>query len=63
MLAYSLHTLLDHHDNIVSEFVSGMAQLIDAYIRYQPKPTLVQIMACFLFGTKPLSEPMLYWDP
>ena len=25
----------------------------------QPRPSLVQIMACSLFGGKPLSEPML----
>ena len=31
----------------------------DAYMRQQDKPTLVQIMACRLFGAKPLSEPML----
>ena len=27
----------------------------------QPMPSLVQIMACRLFGDKPLSEPMLYY--
>ena len=31
----------------------------DAYIRRQPRPSSVQIMACHLFGNKPLSEPML----
>ena len=31
----------------------------DAYMRWQPRPSLVQVMACCLFGTKPLSEPML----
>ena len=31
----------------------------DAYMRQYNIPTIVQIMACRLFGTKPLSEPML----
>ena len=31
----------------------------DAYMRLQNIPTLLQIMVCRLFGTKPLSEPML----
>ena len=31
------------------------------YMRHQPRPSLVQIMACHLFGAKPLSEPMLYY--
>ena len=34
---------------------------IAAYMHQQTKPTLVQIMACCLFGTKPLSEPMLIY--
>ena len=29
------------------------------YMHLQYRPSLVQIMACRLFGTKPLSEPML----
>ena len=36
----------------------------DAYMRRRTRPSLVQIMACRLFGAKPLSEPMLmyfYW--
>ena len=38
----------------------------DAYMRRQPRPALVQILACRLFGAKPLPEPMLEylkWDP
>ena len=31
----------------------------DAYVRWHPKTTLVQIMACRLLGAKPLYEPML----
>ena len=31
----------------------------DAYMRHWTGPSLVQIMACHLFGAKPLSEPML----
>ena len=33
----------------------------DAYVRHQPRPSLVQIMSWRLFGTKPLSEPMMYY--
>ena len=31
----------------------------DAYMRQETRPPLLQIMACRLFGAKPLSEPML----
>ena len=31
----------------------------DEHTRHQPRPTLVQIKVCRLFGAKPLSEPML----
>ena len=31
----------------------------DAYMHPQPRTSLAQIMACRLFGAKPLSEPML----
>ena len=31
----------------------------DAYMRQKTRPSLVQIMACRLFGAKPLSEPTL----
>ena len=30
-------------------------------MRHQPTPSLVQIMACRLFGAKPFSEPMMYY--
>ena len=33
--------------------------LSDAYMRQSIGSVLVQIMACRLFGAKPLSEPML----
>ena len=35
----------------------------DACIRYQTRPSLVQIMVCRLFGAKPLSQPMLDYCP
>ena len=28
-------------------------------MRHQPRPVLIQIMACRLLGAKPLSEPIL----
>ena len=31
----------------------------DVYMRWQNRPSLVQIMACCLFGAEPLSEPMV----
>ena len=34
-------------------------RLSDSYMHQWTRPSLVQIMACRLFGTKPLSEPML----
>ena len=34
-------------------------RLSDAYMCHQPRPPLVQIMACRLFGANPLSEPIL----
>ena len=34
-------------------------RLRDAYMHHQMRPSLVQIMACRLFGAQPLSEPML----
>ena len=30
-------------------------------MRHQPRPSLVQIVACRLFGAEPLSERMLYY--
>ena len=35
--------------------------LIEAEWRLQPRSSLVQIMACRLFGGNPLSEPMMYY--
>ena len=34
-----------------------------ATVRPEGRPSLVQIMACCLFGTKPLFEPMLVYCP
>ena len=42
------------------------SRLGDAYMRQWSWPSLVQIMTCPQFGTKPQSEPMLtyfQWDP
>ena len=33
----------------------------DAYMAQQTRPSLAQIMACRLVGSKPLSEPMLLY--
>ena len=36
-------------------------RLSHAYMCHEPRPSLVLIMACRLFGDKPLCEPMLYY--
>ena len=51
------HTLWEHHIN----YILNSLRPSDTYMRHQARPWLVQIMACRLFGTKPLSEPMLYY--
>ena len=44
----------------ITDFISVNSwRSSDAYMRQYNIPTLVQIMACRLFGAKPLSEPML----
>ena len=48
------------------EWMINSLRLSDAYIYQYTRPSLVEIVVCCLFGTKPLSEPMLpYWylDP
>ena len=44
---------------ISSKFVLNSLRPSDAYMRRWTGSSLVQIMACRLFGAKPLSEPML----
>ena len=41
------------------QWVKSLGQR-DAYTHHQLRPSLVQIMALYQFGTKPLSEPMLH---
>ena len=36
-------------------------RLSDAYMCHQPTPSLIQMIACRLFGARPLSKPMLYY--
>ena len=48
------------------KWVINSLRPIDASMHYQPRPSLIQIMACRLAGGKPLSEPILeccYLDP
>ena len=52
----NVFSLLPHLVGIV--FISSLRPS-DAYMRQFNMPTLVEIMACRLFGAKPLSEPML----
>ena len=45
----------------IIEILFNSLRMSDAYMRHQPRPLFVQLMmACRLFGAKPLSEPMLY---
>ena len=68
MLAYISELWIKIHHNFHSQkFIwkrylqNGLNSLKpnDAYMRHQPKQSLVQIMACRLAGAKPLSEWML----
>ena len=51
------HTIWDHNDL----HVFNSLRPSDAYMRHQPRPSLVQIMACCLIVAKPLPEPMLVY--
>ena len=48
------------HKTITRQHIN-LSRPSDAYIRHQPKLSLLQMMACRLPGDKPLSEPMLYY--
>ena len=48
-----------HDHKYVNHLLSNSLRPGDAYIRHWTGSPLVQTMACHLFGTKPLSEPML----
>ena len=52
-----------YHENMFANYTFNSLRPIDAYMRRQHRPSLVQIMFCRLFGAKPLSEPMLtFWQ-
>ena len=44
--------------SIYCSFVNSLGAS-DVSMRHQPRPSLVQMMACHLFGAKPLSNPMV----
>ena len=48
----------DHKKSWVPSSVNSLRQS-EAYMHWSPRSSLVQIMACRLFGAKPLSKPML----
>ena len=59
-LPFNFFTLIDRHWVTyfhINKFIP--LRLSAAYMRQQPRPSLVTIMACRLFGAKPLSELML----
>ena len=43
----------------IAQYFVNSLRPSDAYMRQQPRTSLVQIMVCHLFGAKPLSKPML----
>ena len=50
------------HTKVLTDFVNSSPPS-DAYIRQWTGSALIQIMACRLFGAKPLSKPMHgYWQ-
>ena len=48
--------------DMISILDANSLRLSDAYMRRWTGSSLVQIMACRLFGAKPLSEPMLEYS-
>ena len=55
----AIHLVCGWKETQSSSVMDKSLRLSDAYMRWESMPTLVQIMACRLFGAKPLSEPML----
>ena len=64
-LCLGLHVLRavqgDCDGQLCNSFSIHSLRTSDAYMRHQSRPSLVQIMACRLLGSKPLSEPMLHY--
>ena len=44
-----------------SHMITSVNSLRPSYMSRQQRPSLVQLMACSLFGTRPLSEPMMQY--
>ena len=61
------HYLSEYWPRSMSPYVVTRPQWVnslrpgDANMRHYNKPTLLQIMACRLFGARPLSEPVLQY--
>ena len=59
---YRIHvTTSVDNDCIHSQNLINSLKPSDAYMRHQPRSSLVQILACRVIGAKPLSEPILYY--
>ena len=65
--AIDIEVLPEYYRAFVTRFcqlhlyeVNNSLRPSDAYMRRKPRPSLIQMMACRLFGAKPLSEPMLH---
>ena len=60
VMSMILRSLPDPTSTKISDAIwRHKASMSDVYMCQQSRPSLVQIMACRLFGAKPLSEPML----
>ena len=57
----SAYFTIENHKRVQAQTMpfSNLLSRSDAYMHQQTRPSLVQIMACCLFGTKPLPEPMI----
>ena len=42
-------------------FLTHWGRVTHIIMRQEARPSLAEIMACYLIGVKPLSEPMLYY--
>ena len=52
----------DFWAKILSKLLFNSLRASDTYMRHRSKPSLFQIMVCWLTGSKPLSDWMECWD-
>ena len=54
------HVIVASHWTMITTLLNSLKRS-DTYMRHWNKPSLVQIIACRLFGAKPLPEPLLFY--